>query len=131
MLVHSLLREDLIELLEQRKARGLHAEDIHNLVNVIRCATGVVHTREHRKLLKIGTLHIQHLERLRNLATHTSVAHELILDFTELETSDIGISRHHHLQKTLLDATTDGLNANLIGRQELEANRKFTLRVDE
>lgn len=131
VLVDSLLREDLIELLEQSQTRGLNSEDIHDLVNVVRCATGVVHTWNHRKLLQIRTLDIQHLERLRNLASHTPIAHKLILDFTELQATHTGISRDHHLQKTLLDATTNRFNADLVGSQELEANRQFALGVDE
>lgn len=131
VLIHRLLREDLIKLLKESQTRRLNTEDIHDLVNVIRGAAGVVDTREHCKLLEIGTLHIENLERLADLATHTPIADQLILDLTKLETTDIGIARHHHLQKTLLDATTDGLNANLVGRQELEANRQFTLCIDQ
>lgn len=131
VVVHRLLREDLVELLEQRKTRRLNSEDIHDLVNVVRSAAGVIDTRENRKLLEIGTLHIQYLERLTDLATHATIADQLIFDFAEIETTHARISGHDHLQKSLLDATTNGLNADLIGRQELEANRQFTLGIDE
>ncbi len=131
MLVHGLLREDLVELLEERQARGLNSEDVHNLVNVVRGRAGGVHAREHRKLLEIGTLHIQHLERLADLATHAAIAHKLVLDLAKLETPDVGISGDHHLQKAFLHAATDGLNADLVRRKELEANRQVTLGVDQ
>lgn len=131
VVVHGLLREDLIELLEERQTRGFNPEHVHDLVNVVRGTARGIHPREHRKLLKIGTLHIQHLEGLADLSTHASIAHKLVLDLAELETTDVGIAGDHHLQETLLDATTNGLNADLVRRQELEANRQVTLGVDQ
>ena len=131
MLVHDLLREDLIEFLKQRQTSRFHSEHFHDLVNVIRRTTRGIHTRKNRKLLEIGTIHVQNLERLGDLATHTPITHQLVLDFAELQTTHIEISRDHHLQEALLHTLTQKLNADLVCRQELEANRKFTLGLDE
>ena len=100
VVIHLLCAEDLVELVKQAGAARLDAEDIIDLVNVVREGASSVQTRKHQQIVKVHALSVQHILVLGDIAANHVVIGLLTLDLAEVNathTIDAGQDRVENL----------------------------------
>ena len=105
MVIDLLRAEHLVELLQQTDTSCLDAEDIIDLVNIVREGASSVHTRKHQQVVKVHTLCIQHILVPRHIPAYRVIVHLFALDRTEVNSAHTINASQHRVKHLVLEET--------------------------